>query len=206
MILGDGRSDDRGTARRDLRYHRGVAQQLGLSNAKICGWIARSRKARSASMKTKVAAQSILGMKIKEIMTRELATIPPDATIRAASQLMRDRDVGMLPVIDRGRLLGLLTDRDIVIRAIADNLDTKKIPVREIMTTELFYCYEYEDVADAVECMQRKQIRRLLILNRTKRLVGVLSIGDLAVDTGDRQLAGQVLKKVSQPDYSIAAM
>lgn len=157
-------------------------------------------------MKTKVAAQSILGMKIKEIMTRELATIPPDATIRAASQLMRDRDVGMLPVIDRGRLLGLLTDRDIVIRAIADNLDTKKIPVREIMTTELFYCYEYEDVADAVECMQRKQIRRLLILNRTKRLVGVLSIGDLAVDTGDRQLAGQVLKKVSQPDYSIAAM
>ncbi len=157
-------------------------------------------------MKTKVASQSILGMKIKEIMTRELATIPPDATIRAAAQLMRDRDVGMLPVLDRGRLVGLVTDRDIVVRAIADNLDTKKTALREIMTTEIFFCYEHEDVAEAVECMQRKQVRRLLILNRTKRLVGVVSIGDLAVDTGDRQLAGEVLKKVSQPDYSVAAM
>ena len=72
------------------------------------------------------------------------------------------------------------------------------------MTTVIFYCFETEDVAQAVRTMESKQIRRLLILNKLKRLVGVLSIGDVAVDTGNQLLAGQVLKKVSEPDHSVA--
>lgn len=155
-------------------------------------------------MKTKLPSPTTVGMKIGDIMTREVAFVSPDTTVRAAAEMMRDRDIGMLPVLDRNRLLGLVTDRDIVVRAVADGLDLKRVAVRDIMTTVIFYCYETEDVAQAVRTMESKQIRRLLILNRLKRLVGVLSIGDVAVDTGDRLLAGQVLRKVSEPEHSVA--
>lgn len=151
-------------------------------------------------MKKTLGHPARLGMKIREIMTRHVATIGPKASVREAAQAMRDRDVGMLPVLDGGRIVGLITDRDIVVRAIANGLDPKKIGVGQIMTTEIIYCFESEDVSDAVESMEVKQIRRLLIVNRGKRLVGVLSIGDVAVDIGDQTIAGEVLRKVSEPE------
>lgn len=155
-------------------------------------------------MKTSRRPQLRLGMKIKDIMTRDVAVIGPKATLREAAQLMRDRDVGMLPVLDQLRVVGLLTDRDIVTRAIANGLDTKSVRVREIMTTEIIYSFETEDVSDAVHSMEMKQIRRVLIFNRSKKLVGILSIGDVAVDAGDQNLAGEVLRKVSEPDRELS--
>ena len=151
-------------------------------------------------MKKKEPAESKLGMRIKEIMTREVVTIAPTASVREAAQRMAERDVGMLPVCDGERIAGLLTDRDITTRAVGEGRDPGTTRVSDIMTTEVFFCFDYEDVQDAVLSFEEKQIRRLLILNRKKQLVGVLSIGDIAVDTGNKKLAGEVLQKVSQPE------
>lgn len=151
-------------------------------------------------MKKSTKGHPKLGMKIKEIMTRDVITVDPEVSVREAARTMSDRDVGLLPVCKGDRLLGLLTDRDITVRAIAEGLDPGKTEVREIMTSDIFYCFDNEDVQEAVECFEKKQIRRLIILNRKKVLVGVLSIGDLAVDTGNNNLAGEVLKRVSEPE------
>ena len=151
-------------------------------------------------MKKKEPAESKTGMRIKEIMTREVVSIAPNASVREAAQRMAESDVGMLPVCDGERIAGLLTDRDIATRAVAEGRDPATTRVSDIMTTEVFFCFDYEDVQDAVLSFEEKQIRRLLILNRKKRLVGVLSIGDVAVDTGNNKLAGEVLQKVSQPE------
>lgn len=139
-------------------------------------------------------------MKIREIMTRVIASVPPNATVKTAAKLMRERDIGMVPVCDGERVVGVLTDRDITVRAVACALSTTKTLVRDIMTPMVVFCYDDEDVADAVASMEEKQIRRLLVLNRQKRLVGVLSLGDLALDLGDRALAGQLLQRVSEPE------
>ena len=139
-------------------------------------------------------------MKIKEIMTRDVVTIHPDATVDEAAQQMSQHDVGMLPVYDGEQMVGLFTDRDITIRVVGEGRDPKQTRVRDIMTPEIIYCYDHEDVKEAVDSFGKMQIRRLPVLNRKKQLVGVLSIGDLAVDTGNQLLAGQVLKKVSQPE------
>ena len=139
-------------------------------------------------------------MKIKEIMTREVVTIHPDATVDEAAQQMSLHDVGMLPVFEGGQMLGVFTDRDITIRVVGEGRDPRKTRVRDIMTAEIVYCYDHEDVQEAVDSFGKMQIRRLPVLNRKKQLVGVLSIGDLAVDAGNKMLAGEVLRKVSEPE------
>jgi CBS domain-containing protein len=141
-----------------------------------------------------------LGMQIREIMTRDVVTIHPEASLTEAAQRMNERDVGMLPVCEDNQVIGIVTDRDITIRAIAEGLDPNETQVREIMTPEVVYCIETEDVQDAVESMENRQIRRIVVLTHTQHLVGVLSIGDVAVDTGNQQLAGEVLQKVSEPE------
>jgi len=107
-----------------------------------------------------------------------------------------------MPVCGQDRLVGILTDRDITVRAIAEGCDPKTTKVREAMTEEIFYCFEDQDVHEAAKMMEEKQIRRLLVLNRDKRLVGIVSLGDLAVQTGDRTKAGTVLEGVSEPTGS----
>lgn len=151
-------------------------------------------------MKKPAKAHPKLGIKIEEIMTRDVVTIEPGASVREAACVMSERDVGLLPVCKGNRVLGLLTDRDITVRAIAQGLDPRKTEVRDIMTADIYFCYHNEDVQEAVESFEKKQIRRLIILNRKKLLVGILSIGDLAVDTGNNNLAGEVLKRISEPE------
>jgi len=150
-------------------------------------------------MKKTAGRQAKLGIQIKEIMTRDVATIHPQASVQEAARKMTERDVGMLPICDGDRVVGLLTDRDITIRAIAEGRNPTRTKVSEIMTAEFFYCFDHEDVQTAVESFEQKQIRRLPVFNRKKQLVGVLSIGDFAVDIGNKLLAGEVLKKVSEP-------
>jgi CBS domain-containing protein len=114
---------------------------------------------------------------------------------------MKELDVGMLPVCgDNDRLVGTLTDRDITIRAVAEGLDPRTALVRDVMTPSVVYCFEDEDVEEAARLMKDNQVRRLVVLNRDKRLVGIVSLGDLAVDTGDEHLAGSALEAVSEPD------
>lgn len=137
-------------------------------------------------------------MIVRDIMTRNVEVIHPDSVLQEAASKMKSLDVGSLPVCDNRRLIGVVTDRDIAIRAVASGSDPTTTKVTEAMTPELIYCYEDEDVKEAAKLMERYQIRRLPILNREKQLVGIVSLGDLAVETKNR-LSGQVLEEVSEP-------
>ena len=136
-------------------------------------------------------------MQVKEVMSRGVACIRPDATLQQAAQRMRDLDVGPLPVCgENDRLVGLLTDRDITVRAVAEGKDPRSAHVQEVMTEGIDYCFEDDDVAEAARHMEDRQIRRLVVLNRDRRLVGIVSLGDLAT-TGDEHLAGHTLERIS---------
>jgi len=139
-------------------------------------------------------------MRVKEVMTTGVEVIDPDGTLQEAAARMKSLDVGMLPVCDNGRLEGMVTDRDITVRAIAEGEDPTIIRVRDVMTPDVVYCYEDQLVSDAARQMEEKQVRRLVVLNRDKRLVGIVSLGDLAVETGDEEMAGQALEAVSDPN------
>ena len=138
-------------------------------------------------------------MQIKEIMTREPVVIGPDMVLREAAETMRDLDSGVMPVGQNDRLVGMLTDRDITIRATAAGKDPNQTRVEEVMTPEVVYCFEDDDAGEAARKMEQHQIRRLIVLNRDKRLVGILSLGDLAVHTADDGLTGEVAEAVSEP-------
>jgi CBS domain-containing protein len=138
-------------------------------------------------------------MQVKEVMTRGAECVRPDDTLQQAARKMRDLDVGPLPVCDNDRLAGMLTDRDITVRAVAEGRDPKSAKVRDAMSEGVCYCFEDDDVSDAARLMKEKQVRRLVVLNSDKRLVGIVSLGDLAVETGDQKLAGQTLERVSRP-------
>jgi FOG: CBS domain len=139
-------------------------------------------------------------MKLSEIMTREVEIIQPDDTLRLAAQKMRDRDIGFLPVCDGDSLMGVLSDRDIIIRTLAAGMDINVMLCRDLMTTPAIYCFDDQDVKDAAKLMGENQIRRLVILGReSEGVVGVISLGDLA-RKGITDISGQVLQRVSEPE------
>ena len=140
-------------------------------------------------------------MQLGDIMTRDVEVIDMDASLREAAAKMKSLDVGLVPICDGETLKGTLTDRDITIRAIADGYDPAITKVSEIMTTDLAYCYEDQEIEEALSLMDVKQIRRLPILNRDQELVGIVSLGDLAVHSGEKELVGDTLKEVSVQRY-----
>lgn len=135
-------------------------------------------------------------MQIRDVMTRDAKLIGPDDTLRHAAQMMQERDCGILPVADGDRLAGMITDRDIAIRAVAEGKgpDSK---VRDAMTCEVRYCFEDEAIEQVCRNMGEIQVRRLPVINRDKRLVGILSLGDVAFGGGDG--IGPTLEQISQP-------
>ena len=136
-------------------------------------------------------------MKIRDIMTTEVELVHPDTLLRDAAQKMRDVDTGFLPVGEDDRLVGTLTDRDITVRAVAEGHDPKVTRVREAMSDKLVYCMEDQDSSQAAELMAENDIRRLPVLNSDKRLVGVVSLGDLAARTNDDDVVGQTVQDIS---------
>ena len=136
-------------------------------------------------------------MKVSEIMTRDVHLLSPDQTIREAASLMADIDVGSLPVGDNDRLVGMITDRDIVIRAVAQgkSADTK---VSEVMSKEMLYCFDTDEIDDVARNMGKAQVRRLPVVNSDKRLVGIVSLGDLARND-DPTTIGRTVSRVSAP-------
>jgi CBS domain-containing protein len=109
---------------------------------------------------------------------------------------MRDLDIGSIPVGENDRLIGMVTDRDIVCRGVANGQDCSKLTARDVMSKGIFYCNDSEDLADASRIMEQKQVRRLPVLNDKKRMVGMLSIGDIG-DAASRELTGEVVAAVS---------
>ena len=137
-------------------------------------------------------------MKIGEIMTSEVEVVHPDDTLQTAARKMRDRDIGFLPVMDGGELIGVLTDRDLVLRAMADGVKLKTMIGRDIVTSPGIYCFDDQDVNDAAQLMQEHQIRRLVILSRHDgSVLGVISLGDLAVNSTPDE-SGEILQSVSE--------
>ena len=142
-------------------------------------------------------------MLIKGIMTMGVECVRPEDSLVRAAEKMRDFDVGVLPVCGGGdRLVGMITDRDIIVRAISQGYEPGSPSVRDVMTPEIVFCFEDQDVQDAVELMKDKQIRRLLVLDNDKKLVGIMSLGDLAVDLRDEQMVGSALEAISEPPFT----
>jgi CBS domain-containing protein len=140
-------------------------------------------------------------MKVSEIMTAEARCVGPDTSLATAAGIMRDLNVGALPVCDHERLAGMITDRDLAIRAVAEARDAAGTPVRAVMSHEIVYAFDDQDVEDVARLMEVKQVRRLPVLNREKRLVGIVSLGDMATEAS-LQLSGEALKEISEPDHS----
>jgi CBS domain-containing protein len=134
-------------------------------------------------------------------MTADVTSVPPETTLQQAAQKMRDRDVGSLPVCDSDRLAGIITDRDMVIRAVADGVDPTQCMVSEIMSEGVEYCYVDDDLEEATSHMKKKQIRRLIVLDHNKRLAGILALGDVAV-SADEEHVGETLEEISEPAHA----
>lgn len=138
-------------------------------------------------------------LRVRDVMTRKVAGISPDGTLHEAAEKMRALDVGPLPVVDGNRVVGMLTDRDITVRASAGGLAPSRIKVRDVMTADVVYCYEDESVGEAARKMKGNNIQRLIVLSRDRRLVGLVSLGDLAVE-GAAGEAADALRGPPKPD------
>jgi CBS domain-containing protein len=138
-------------------------------------------------------------MKLNQIMTTDVEVIAPTGTVFDAAKKMRDLDIGVLPVCDGKRLVGMITDRDVTIRAIAEAHDPNSMLVRDCMTPELVYCFEDQSEVDAERIMAEKQIRRLPVLTREKELAGIVSLGDIATKSDNVQETGRTLREISEP-------
>jgi CBS domain-containing protein len=136
-------------------------------------------------------------MRVAEAMTRDVRLIEPNQTIRNAALLMAEMDAGIMPVREGDRLVGMITDRDIAVRAVAQGRGPDT-PVREIMTDEVRYCFEDDDISAVERNMAEIQVRRLPVLTRDKRLVGIISLGDLAMSDKAAKV-GAAVAGISQP-------
>ena len=137
-------------------------------------------------------------MHLKELMTSPVATIAPDSSLADAARKMLKLDIGLLPVADGQKIVGIVSDRDITIRAVAKGLDPERTPVREVMSQEVFTCPVGSDALVACTMKEEKQVRRLVVMDTGQMPVGIVSLGDIALHLR-REKAGSVLKRVSEP-------
>ncbi len=135
-------------------------------------------------------------MQVKNEMTTRVETVNPGTSVKDVSRKMRDLNIGAVPVCENNQLVGIVTDRDITIRLTAEAKDPVATKVKEIMTAKVEWCFEDEEVEDIAEKMEREKIRRLPVMDHGKKLVGMLSLGDLAL-RGSRETACEILEKVS---------
>lgn len=136
-------------------------------------------------------------MKVKDIMTPSVEFIKSDASVKEAALKMEELDVGVLPVVIGSDAVGIVTDRDIVIRSVAQGLDPEKTPIMQVVSEGVESCGEDEDIGIVAEKMKRNQIRRILVRNNDSTLSGIVSLGDLALNA-QKDTSGEVLQKVSQ--------
>ena len=136
-------------------------------------------------------------MKVSKCMTREVRLITPDQTIRDAARMMAELDAGALPVQQDDKLVGMITDRDVVVRAVAQGLPPDT-PVRDVMSREVLYCFDDQEMKDIARNMGEVKVRRLPVVNREKRLVGIISLGDLARNE-DADRTGETVSQICEP-------
>jgi CBS domain-containing protein len=156
-----------------------------------------NREVRDASVLTSSNKQGGT-MKVRDIMTKNPLIIPDGTSVEDAARIMRDEKIGLLPVGDKHNICGVITDRDIVTRVTAVCKDAKHTDVREVLTPDFIYCFSDQDVEDACFLMQDYYVRRLLVFDRPRDLVGVLSLDDVAARGRKDKLAGYALSKVAR--------
>jgi CBS domain-containing protein len=139
-------------------------------------------------------------MQVRELMTKNVKVIDSTATLNEAAEMMRDADIGVLPVADAGRPIGMLTDRDIVVRALADYKDPAQTRVRDVITPRVRTIYADREVKEAAELMAKEQLRRLLVIDQQQVPIGILSLGDIARDDSATSEGARALQGVSEPD------
>jgi CBS domain-containing protein len=142
-------------------------------------------------------------MKIRDVMTPDAVAAHPETTLMAAAEMMRLLNVGSLPVVDGERIIGIVTDRDIVVRGLAMGLNPREASVADVMTRNVQTCFVDDDVEDVAHQMRELQVRRLLVVDEHEQLIGIVSLGDLAVELTDQSLAGNVLGGISEPSLSM---
>jgi CBS domain-containing protein len=128
-------------------------------------------------------------MKVKNCMHKGAQWVSPDTPVKAVAKAMREQDVGAIPVGENDRLIGMVTDRDIVVRGVADGKDIAALTARDVMTEGIAWCRDSDDLSHAANMMQSKQIRRLPVIDKNKRMVGILSLGDLSAAGTERTIA-----------------
>jgi CBS domain-containing protein len=138
-------------------------------------------------------------MQISEIMSRDVVIVSPSDSLQMVAQKMAEIDSGIMPVGEKDRLVGIVTDRDIVFRAVAKGKTLGKSTARDVMSPDIKYCYEDETLEDAARNMSTLQVKRLPVLNREKRLVGIVSLGDLAMEPEADEQSKDALVGISQP-------
>jgi CBS domain-containing protein len=138
-------------------------------------------------------------MRVKDVMTKGVECARPDDSLAQTASRMRDLNIGALPVCgNEDKLVGMITDRDITVRATAESCPPGETKVEHCMTERIIYCFEDQDISEAANLMEERQVRRVAVLNQNKRLVGIVSLGDLAVK-GDGHLSEEALERVSEP-------
>ena len=136
-------------------------------------------------------------MKLKDIMAQNVETVRPDITLKECAEKMKRRNVGVLPVVEGKKPIGVITDRDITLRAVAEGADVNKTKAREVMTREPYFVYEDQTINEACELMEKNKIRRLIVLNREGALAGVLTLNDVTVKAKETKRSAQVLRNIA---------
>ena len=135
-------------------------------------------------------------MKVKDVMHQGAEWVAPQTPLPEVARKMRDLDIGCIPIGENDRLIGMVTDRDIACRGVANSQDLAKLTARDVMSKGILYCRDSEELEDALRVMEQKQVRRLPVIDDRKRMVGMLSLGDVA-DAASHELSGEVMAAVS---------
>jgi CBS domain-containing protein len=135
-------------------------------------------------------------MKVKDVMHRGVTWVDPTTPVREIARMMRDGDIGSVPIGENDRLVGIVTDRDIICRGIADNGDCNALTARDVMSKPIIYCRADDELEHALRIMEKNKIRRLPVIDENKRLAGILALGDIS-EIGGQEKAGEVMRSVS---------
>ncbi|HML75777.1 MAG TPA: CBS domain-containing protein [Anaerohalosphaeraceae bacterium] len=141
-------------------------------------------------------------MKVRDIMSSPVETIDVGESVVAAARKMKSHDIGVLPVMKNNRVIGMITDRDIVLRIVAEKEDPAQVSVGTVMTLNTVCCSEETDIEEAARLLEIKQIHRLLVLDKTKAVCGILSVGDLACKLKDEHMLSEILERICEPASS----
>ena len=135
-------------------------------------------------------------MQVKDAMHRGATWVGPETTLNELAKKMRDEDIGSIPIGENDRLIGMVTDRDIALRGMADGRDVQSLTARDVMTSPIIYCRAEEDIGDAIRIMEGEGVRRLPVIDENKRMVGILALGDIA-DCAPRDMSAEVVQAVT---------